>query len=196
MTKEEFFKLAQYSRQPVTQDCIYNLTIRRIFKCLDDYGDVYLKEKLSLYYPPLFYSTKEEAIEAMNNYIENQDDDLIIHSILIKRIPINVPVKECVDYIDWWMYDWDGIEIDHSVCCQCCPSEPVKAVYFGRKPDEIRFKVGEVVEILNPYGIDLGIIIRRPSSIDDMWNKYNEEIKKNGEIEDGTYPINYFDTFF
>lgn len=72
-----------------------------------------------------------------------------IHSAIIERIPINLPLEDG-GQLEWWLYDRTGNEIDKSVCAWEIKDEPsFQDVYLGRKPEGIRFQMGEIVEIIH-----------------------------------------------
>ena len=181
MTKEEFYKLAT-TRKPIKDDSIYKLTIRE----LDNNVLGFIKEKetddwgyeISCEYN--WYTTKEKATEYMIKYIHEKDSRYRkrIHSALIERIPANIPVEDG-GQLEWWFYDQCGKEIDRSVCTWELKDEPSPAsIYYGRKLQEIRFQMEEIVEIISDNKIFLSVINGLPNTIEEMWKLFEEREKK------------------
>lgn len=181
MTKEEFYKLAT-NRPSITADSIYKLTIRE----LENEATGYMKEtetddwSFEIGSEYNWYTTKNKAVEYMIKYIQEKDSHYRkrIHSALIERIPANIPVEDG-GQLEWWLYDKNGKEIDRSVCTWELLEEPSPAsIYYGREPREIRFQMGEIVEIISDNKVFLSVINGLPTSVEEIWKLYEDrEIK-------------------
>ena len=125
-----------------------------------------------------FYSSKEKAEEIYRQYIKNIGEFYKPHSALIKRIALDRPWDDS-SRLAWWLYDSEGNEIDHSICVtQCQRLEDIQDYYFGRRDNEIRFKPGDIVEILGHDSISLGVLNDVPATIEEVWARHRELCEK------------------
>lgn len=183
MTKEEFYRLAE-NRPVIKGASIYKLTVREINNNVSGYtrdsktGDWFYEINRELNW----YTMKDKAVKFLKKYIKEAETHYYkrIHSAVIERIPTNIPVEDG-GQLEWWLYDSTGREIDHSVCAWELNDEPkLQDNYFGRKPDEIRFKPGDIIEIIHEDKVVLSILSGLPKSIDEMWNIYQDRFQREG----------------
>lgn len=184
MTKNEFFKLAE-SRPIIQGESIYKLTVREYKKDVNGYeidpetGNWYYE--ISEQYN--WYTTKEKAEEYLHKFINevNKPYRHKIHSAIIERIPANLPIEDG-GQLEWWLYDNKGKQIDKSICAWEIKEDPTfQNVYLGRKPQEIWFKMGDIVEIVCKDKVFLSIINGLPPAIEEMWELYEERLERQGE---------------
>ncbi|MCH5233730.1 MAG: hypothetical protein J1E16_00410 [Muribaculaceae bacterium] len=196
MTKEEFYTLAT-NRPAITGDSIYKLTIREIdknttgFKKDEKTGDWCYEIGTS----HNWYTSKDKAVKYMLKYIQESDSHYRkhIHSALIERIPANT-LFEDGGQLEWWLYDKNGKEIDRSVCTWEINEEPSEAsIFMGRLPEEIKFKMGDIVEIVDDNKVFLSVINGLPSSIEEIWKLYEKRIRNNGNDKNKGVPLSLFD---
>lgn len=190
MTKEEYFRIAE-NKPEITDESIYQLTIRVYLSDTEGYKENLDKQEWSyrIYEFSRYYSSKEKAEESYREYILNEK---YIHSAIIERLGINLHVDEGFQ-LAWWVYDRFGKEIDKSFCTSLDKDEPtVHDVYFGRKPDDIPYEMGEIVEIIKGDEVYLEVLNGIPPTIEEMWEWHDERIKKWGEPARNKFSSTYF----
>lgn len=205
MTKEQFYKLA-VTHPEITAPSVFKLTIRQYDKDTKRYrkgrgqNDFYFK----IWESSNLYTSKERAFSALIDFIKCSDDlnRSRVHSAVIERKPVDIPFIEG-GILQWWLYDNQGNEIDKSVCSIEGGNElELKDVYFGRPKDEIRFKEGDIVEIVCGDKIFPAILNGVPACVDEMWKSHEYYIKNHGPVPDGKYPYGWYhdcvfrDTYF
>ena len=194
MTREEFFHLAT-DGSCIDYPSVYKLTVFTY----DSRTTCYHKdEEICLWSFPLshmsnLYSSKETAEEALHSHIIGlTDDNDHVHSALIQRLCLDMPIMENV-VAQWWLYDRDGNEIDHSICADNYFGEKtINGVYLGRKQNEIRFKSGEIVEVRTNDIAFLAIVNGLPPTIQEIWEFYQDRCKTFGEPAYGKYDSIHF----
>ena len=195
MTKEEFYHLA-INKPEITTPTVYKLIVYTFDKNFKHYrknsktGDWYL----NLSTIENLYTSKESAETVLLSYIKSHEDRWCrIHHALIRRIYLDEPINGG-GTVEWWLYDNTGIEVDHSVCSDIVTDEMnIHDVFFGRKPDEIRFRPGDIVEYI---GLDnkvyLTILNDIPPSVVMMWQSYINVEKRCGPNQDDKFEEPYF----
>lgn len=195
MTKEEFFHLAE-NKPEIWNPTIYKLIVYTFKKEVHHYR---YKRKIGIWTLNLssienLYSTKEKAEDALHAYI-NSTDELWgkFHSAIIRRMYLDEKVNE-EGTVQWWLYDNRGIEVDHSVCSDIVTDEMnPHDVFFGRKPDEIRFQPGDIVEYMGfDNKVYLTVLNDTPPSIEQMWLSYLDAIKRYGPNQYDKFEEPYF----
>ena len=193
MTKEEFYKLAT-SPKEIAGFAIYRLTIyiyrseSKKYKKNGRTGNWYLR----LYHDSNLYSSKELATEALITHIKELSDSECMHSALIQKIWLDRPFEER-NVMRWWLYDANGNEIDHSVCSDRIPENlTIHDVYFGRNPEEIRFKAGDIVEVLYDDTVYLSVLNDVPATIEQMWEEHYKRCERRGEPAKDVYDCDHF----
>lgn len=121
------------------------------------------------------YATLNQAITVMQE-IAITENNLFTYCFYIKEFDfkqsyITIATERC--------YTKDGKLYD-----QYLKSENDRS-FRGRNPKDIRFKEGDIVEVLQPNGINLGIVFQTPLTKEAFRNK-KEWIKQNPE-KYGTY---------
>ena len=190
MTKEEYFNLAE-NKPGMTDDSIYKLTIRTVRSDTKGYRKSPDVEEWSyrIFNFSTYYSSRENAVKAFIDYLPKNK---CIHSALIERLAINLPVDDS-DNLEWWTYDRNGNEVDKSFCTSRFDEKPtIHDVYFGRRPEQIPFEIGEIVEIVNGDRVYLQVLNGIPPTLDKMWELYDNRVKKWGEPESGSFSTDYF----
>lgn len=190
MTKEEFYYLAEH-KPLLIEDSVFQLTVRYY---LDETREYHAKDTEEEWSYPIFsfskfFSSKNKAWVSYKEYLKNEK---CIHSAIIERLALNTPVNEG-NQLAWWAYNNKGVEINKSVCTSLFKEEPsIQDVYFGRKPDEIPFSIGEIVEIIRDGRVYLEILNGIPLTIDECWLKYEVMVKLKGHVKPGDFGSPYF----
>lgn len=183
MTKEEFYNLAK-NRPTITDSSIYTLKIIEYDKDIKAYRKRPKSDDWEFKVRTITndYSSKACAEKALREYKRNEGESYRknIHSAMISRIQIDIPVDDHGS-LEWWLYDKDCNEIDRSVCAwEVKDEQTLRDVYFGREPSQIRFQMGDIVEILSGDKIFLSVINGLPTTIDRMWEIYESRFQKAG----------------
>lgn len=132
-----------------------------------------------------YYSSKEQAEER----IAEMGIDLNIYCFIIKALPLGRDVfggsYRC------WLYDREGTFVSETLCSELLISgtdEP-EELLPGRRPDQCRFKTGDIVEVRNSGIVEIGIILKQPPTpedIEEMGKKYAARGMPNFMAEDYT----------
>lgn len=195
MTKEEFYYLAG-NKPEITLPTVYKLIIYSFDKDVKHYHKNCKTEEwyLTLSTVQNLYSSKESAENALISYINSSEDGWgQIHHALIQRILLDEKVNEG-GTTQWWLYDSTGTEIDHSLCSDIVTDEmTVYDVFFGRKPNEIRFKPGDIVEYMDVDNqLHLTVLNDTPPTIEMMWQHYEDSVNKQEPNSVGKFNEPYF----
>lgn len=182
ISKDEFLFLAEH-RPEITMESIYQL---QVYEILSKFNGVSIKfpdcyeRKIpeGNFTLPLkdmgigYFSTFEEAETALHRCHVTGP----IHSAVIRRMPIDRYFG--AEWLEWWLYDGKGKLIDRSVCTPFFDQQPeyISGRYMGRKEEAIRFKNGDIVEVIddrNPGQVYLGIVKSVPKTPEGMWGDHN-----------------------
>ena len=182
LTKEEFLFLAE-NRSQITVESIYQLQVFKICSkfigCSPKFPDCYeRKSPEGNWTLPLkdmgigYFSTFEEAETALHRCHITAP----FHSALIRRLPIDRYLG--AEWLEWWLYDGKGTLIDRSVCTPFFDEQPeyISGRYMGRKEGSLRFKKGDIVEVMddrNPGQVYLGVVKSVPRTPERMWSAHN-----------------------
>ena len=90
-------------------------------------------------------------------------------------------------FVQYWSYDSDGRLFDRSSCSSYHWNTPGTAgKFFGRLPEQIAFREGEVVEICvssqeepGRFFATLGVVVTEPKSVKNVWEVIGREINSN-----------------
>lgn len=146
-----------------------------------------------------FFSNLNNAVLFIKGELDSLQDR--VHSVLVERLPLNqgkgdLPLK-------WWLSDALGNCIDEAVCSPYLRnSKNELGRYWGRAPEQIRFKKGDIVEVIrydrvhDLYVGTLAIIQSTPNTIEEEWEYFNGKQQEEGEYpfnSKGNYPsMDYF----
>lgn len=211
LTKEEFLFLAE-NRPQITVKSIYQL---QVFKICSKYhrGTPKLPDGYERNNPdgnwtlPIkdmgvgYFSTFEEAETMLHRcHITGS-----FHSAIIRRLPIDRYLG--AEWLEWWLYDGKGTLIDRSVCTPFFDDQPeyISGRYMGRKEEFLRFKKGDIVEVIDdrkPGQVYLGVVKSVLWSPEQMWalrrlerTSTTRTLSKISE-EDFYYPDASHDAYF
>ncbi len=77
-----------------------------------------------------------------------------------------------------WLYDYKGNLIDY--CITTCEEDPYKSAFFGRSAERMRFKKGDIVEVLSRDSVNLAVVAADGPSVEWFWGLYNRSKDKCG----------------
>lgn len=184
LTRDQFFWLAQH-RPTLDIPSVYELNADFIrseqkgYHRIDELGGDWGYELVR--FPSIsYYSCSEKAEEAIKKMPETEDSALI-HSFLLKRYALD---GEFVSQeIDWWLYDSEGRMIDKSVCSALHENDYMFLLgrFLGRSPELMRFKRGDIVEVIRDNHCTLAIVTDKVRSIEEMWMHYQDSQARFGK---------------
>ena len=196
MTKEEFYKLAERDFE-IPEKSIYCLEIREFRSDIRAYRKMPNKNEwyFSTFTTERYFSNYDSAVESLRKYIAEEKQS--IHSALLQRLRIDTDINNYT-LLEWWLFDAEGNQVDRSHCSSCLCDDPNRpeGVFFGCKPEDIRFKEGDIVEVR--YFNDkiwLGIINGIPTTIEEEWQHYCRKVKNWGPLNEdihGKFGNGYF----
>lgn len=70
-----------------------------------------------------------------------------------------------------WLYDYKGNLIDY--CITTCEEDPYKSAFFGRSAERMRFKKGDIVEVISRDSVNLAVVADEGPSVEWFWRLYN-----------------------
>ena len=100
-----------------------------------------------------FYTSLELAEAAMpeeRNKNERPDDPVYLYCFIVKEFPMNVMNR---GNIREWLYSPDGERLDYRI---------EEGAFQGRSENEIRFKVGDIVDVIHYKG---GKLVAEPMTV-------------------------------
>lgn len=90
-----------------------------------------------------------------------------------------------------WLYDHEGRLIDYSITTW--EENPYKSAFFGRSAERLRFKKGDIVEVINHDSVNLAVVAADGPSVEWFWGLYNRTKDKRGgyfaDASDDSYYI-------
>lgn len=191
LTRDQFFWLAQH-RPTLDIPSVYVIDgsfirfYREGYIRLDKHDGEWGYELDSL---PSFsyYSCREKAEEAMHEMLLTMDpmDPNLNHSFLLKRYALDSEFE--THEIGWWLYDADGKLTDQSVCTAIFENNYgyISGRYMGRAPELMRFKRGDIVELIGDNHCTLAIVTDKVRSIEEMWMHYqNSQARFGKDVKD------------
>lgn len=166
MTYEEFEQLAM---NPLRPDCKTVFVVTEIdMCCLPDRRRSYYP-KFDVYRNIVGYSCSLEGAEAlMHKAIESTED---VSEIYCFHIVEHFLDHQEEDEVSWRLYSNRGELIDHSWHEACLTRH--SSVFRGRPKSSIRFKAGDIVEVLNGNEVRLAVATQSPIDIEWCWEYRN-----------------------
>ena len=198
MTKEKFYKLA-VTPNVFDKESIFRLVLYHLPG--DEKGYVKVEGRneweYHLYETDYLFTSREKAEKALTHFIKDNE----IHSAIIFQELINVSIGDG-GWLAWWMYDNLGEMISNSVCTGFLKDTyggellEKENVYFGREPEKIRFKLGDIVEVFYEDKAFLAVLNGVPATIEEMWELYERNKKIDGCLEVYEFENDYFGDVF
>lgn len=125
-----------------------------------------------------FYTSLELAEAAMpeeRNKNERTDDPVYLYCFIVKEFPMDVMNRGSIRE---WLYSPDGEPLDYRLA---------DGEFHGRSEADIRFKVGEIVDVIHSKGGKLvaePMIVGREPFTPEVLKKYAEELAEYGQSID------------
>ncbi|MCM1139188.1 MAG: hypothetical protein NC453_11520 [Muribaculum sp.] len=192
MTYEEFEQLALNPPRPDGETVF---VVTEIDMCD-------LPERRKRHYPKFkvfrhiigYGKTLEDAEELMRKAIEQTGEVDDFYCFHINEHLLGV-YNHWSDYgISWWLYGPTGKLIDHSWCDSRHYAEAPFTKFRGRPKSSIRFKAGDIVEVLDGDEVRLAVATQSPADIEWCWglrNRIAERLEKDGPVTDEMIEIEY-----
>lgn len=180
MTFEEYKKLAENPQFP-DRPAIFKVEVYAISSCG---SKKYYRRTMSepWKYSEIYCMTFEEAKQHLH-HLHNEMDRIEFekYCAYIYQIPININSP----YDRVWLYDHNGNLIDQSYCPLYINDEHF--AFRGRPENAIRFRRGDIVELLNDYcdQSKFVIVYKTPPDIETAY-KMNNQLNKRGNCLDYT----------
>ncbi|MBR3977684.1 MAG: hypothetical protein IKJ95_07665 [Bacteroidaceae bacterium] len=124
---------------------------------------------------------KERKKKERNEEVHNK-----IYCFYITELPLEHKITEYVpgEYLTCRAYDANGLLADKSKAGNICLREDIKTecthlsypLFRGRSEEEIRFKPGDIVEVMDGTDIRLAVITGIPPTIEQCW-EYHMRLK-------------------
>ena len=136
--------------------------------------------RFGVWWTQLFIASSLEAAEDyMRRYVSLED----VYVFYIRELPVDVPSPghECISER---VYGPTGEPID----CRRFSTVQSSGMFEGRSPEEIRFKPGDIVEILDLDEVHLAFVAGVPSSLEEAKRINNDGVIQLDEFDD-TYMV-------
>ena len=116
-----------------------------------------------------YFPTKEAAEEKIRGFGWEPD----LYCFIIEACPYDRDVSDKA--YRRWVYDDDGDFISETLCSELFKpgTDEQEELLPGRRPDQCRFKTGDVVEILRGLSVEIGIVLKQPPTPEDIM-KYDK----------------------
>ncbi len=127
-----------------------------------------------------YFFSKDEAEKAIRaNASHNSDERMSVYRYFLRELPYGEALYAS-EYKSEWVYDADGVLLDHSLCSTCHRDfHTMEFTFFGRKLEQIRFAVGDIVEWYDGDGnVWLGVVAGIPYSVERCKDLY-ETIRRS-----------------
>ena len=111
------------------------------------------------------------SVEAAEQYIRTRPRGKNALKYSIKEIRLNVGKYRCICLTER-IYDWKGELIDKRMYSK--DTEEKNSKFYGRKQSEIRFSIGDIVEVLHGDEAFLAMIIGLPLTEEEAQEKYKK----------------------
>ena len=108
-----------------------------------------------------YYSSLEKVMEAMRKNNQEAWDAEEIMAYMVKEIAVDGELRN-VDWLSVRTYDKQGNVID-----QCLQDYNLCNQFEGRNPEAIRFKIGDIVEVLVGQRLIVAIVAALPPTPED-----------------------------
>lgn len=114
------------------------------------------------YFPS--FDNAEKAIQAKSSI--KSEGNMSVYRYFLREVSIGDALYDG-EYKREWVYDAEGILLDHSLCSTCHSDfHTMEYSFFGRKPEQIRFSPGDIVEWYDgDSSVWLGIVVGTPYTI-------------------------------
>ena len=124
------------------------------------------------------------AEEFLNTYAQDPRNREDVYAFYIREVPVDVPAPG-VECISERVYGPDGVLIDYR---DFSTVSETPGVFEGRTPDRIRFKQGDIVEVLGTDEVELAYVAGEPVSCEEAARIHSKGIITL-DITDDTYTV-------
>lgn len=174
LTFEEFKALA--SREPITEgDWLYEVNQAIYYGKMKNPYPIF---ELSHHSRCFFKSFKDAEI-----YVKGNRENVYCSWITQFQLGKSWDYWNCGDR---WLYDQNGELLDYSVSSVC---DDDNRAFLGRSNERQRFKVGDIVEVIDAKRVRLAILNHAIPGIEDCWRIYC----KHKEVHGFYYPLDASD---
>lgn len=111
----------------------------------------------------MFLSLDEAETHMRQNLTKVEDT----YCFLITQLPVGEPVD---DEGARWLYDAHGRMVDYSVTTN--EADPLKSKFYGRPASRVRFKKGDIVEVMARGAVHLAVVAADFLPIEWFWHRY------------------------
>ncbi len=169
-TYEEFMELSK--NPPVWKgETLYELSVVSI----EPYGRRYPRYDVGTYTQG-FFRTREEAEQVMRQNKEGKDKHgEKIYCYYLRECPYSLMSHVC-DFVTCRVYDASGQLIEQALCSKMQHLDVDSNEFFGRTEDKLRFKKGDIVEVLGNK-VWLAVVINTPPEPETVWAVHNNYIR-------------------
>lgn len=122
-----------------------------------------------------YYSSLEQAVEAMpqeRRSNERPTDPTFLYCFIVEEFPVDVQNH---GNLREWLFSPDGKQLDYRLA---------DGEFHGRSEAEIRFKVGDIVDVIHSKGgkmVAEPMIVGREPFTSEVLKKYAEELAEYGQ---------------
>ncbi|MBP5740763.1 MAG: hypothetical protein J6W59_03310 [Bacteroidales bacterium] len=160
------------------------MTVFQLLKV--DYQHPRRYPRFSVYCPtPLFIASSLDLAEAyLRNYVSDFRNQVDVYAFYLRELPVDVPAAgyECISER---VYSPDGLLIDRRMFSSV---REIPGVFEGRDPEEIRFKPGDIVEVLDSDEVHLAFVAGVPTSREEA-KRINGDGIIQLDVTDDTYMV-------
>lgn len=164
LTFEQFRAIA--TREPnLTGDWIYELEVTEFD---DEETQLYPEFEISIpaHY---FFRSLEDAEKYMRDHLLTP----AVYRFVITQIPVGSLANE---HGVQWLYDHTGRLIDRTIT-RWDADGGLDSLFFGRPAEQMRFKRGDIVEVVWDRKVNLAIVAGEPYPLEWFWERYRRHGK-------------------
>lgn len=126
--------------------------------------------KFEVYTSQYYFLTFEDAENSIFKEIaKNKNSISNIYCFRILQLSIGTVPGESEGAA--WLYDHEGKLVDYTITTW--EENPYKCAFFGRPERRLRFKKGDIVEVISNDIVNLAIIGAEGPSVKEFWKLYN-----------------------
>ena len=169
-------KYGPYNQYIPHKDVVYSLIGYHVY--LEDqatypsFGTYKIEESL--------HHTLDDAKKRMTELINNKRHPVYKwHRFLIYEVPLGIHYSSGWDGQRCWTYDRKGEFVAESKVSSVPDIHDNMEIYWGREPEECRFKVGDVVEVCFGNKVELHMIWRLPFGLEHAKSRLPETQPEN-----------------
>lgn len=173
MTFEEFKELA-LNPPYIEQKCVYRVDVYRIINDINATADI-TEQEVRLC-QSFMYTDWNDVQFMLPRFIHKEYLNRNLYALYVYQLPLNKDVSDHL-YQRLWVYDRQGNLNAQSLCSTLIEDLDTSFAKFrGRSAESIRFKPGDIVEVLDRESniTRLGVVIKQPPTIEQCLEMRNE----------------------